>query len=417
MRRIVGSRLVHNSFWTFAGYGARLGIQAVAFVLLARYLGPAEYGAFSAVLALGLMVAPFIDLGTYSIVVRDVAAGMTTREALGNSLLVTVLAIPLGLAAYALMAWITLPNVSLGVGLTVAVGLFVGNKLFNLARSAFVAHEAMWRTAIIEIVGSSLQVVFVFTLRWTDGRLGTWSLLFLINQLAVGIVSVLWAAELWGLPRWNTSSLRQRIRDGLHYSTGGAAAMMTSSLDKVMLPRLSSLEAAGIYSATFRVTSVTLVPLMSVLAALHPRFFSRGTEAGIRGSREVAVRFLPWFVAYGVAVMVGAWFGAPLIESLFGAHYAGVSGAVRLLAMSIVFQAPAYLFADALSGGGKQPYRSYAQIGTLVLNGILNLLLIPRYGWWGAGVANVVAQAAFLALVAYACFGTTGRNADMLSDV
>ena len=43
---------------------------------------------------------------------------------------------------------------------------------------------------------------------------------------------------------------------------------------------------------------------------------------------------------------------------------------VRLLAIAILFQAPAYLFADAVSGGGKQPYRSYAQMGTLFLNGI-----------------------------------------------
>jgi len=72
------------------------------------------------------------------------------------------------------MAWITLPNVSLGVGLTVAVGLFVGNKLFNLARSAFVAHEAMWRTAIMEIVGSSLQVYS--SSHCGDGwKTGTWS--------------------------------------------------------------------------------------------------------------------------------------------------------------------------------------------------------------------------------------------------
>src|SRR2546427_7210193 len=125
MNRVFRSKMIRNSFWTLVGYGARLGIQALAFVLLARYLGPANYGAFSAVLALALMVSPFIDLGTYSIVVRDVAAGVPTPYAVGNSLLVTFLATPIGLVAYALFASITLPSVSLGLGLIVAIAVFV----------------------------------------------------------------------------------------------------------------------------------------------------------------------------------------------------------------------------------------------------------------------------------------------------
>jgi O-antigen/teichoic acid export membrane protein len=416
MKRAFRSRLVRNSVWTLMGYGARLGIQAVAFVLLARYLGPAEYGAFSAVLALGMMISPFIDLGTYSIVVRDVAEGISTRKAVGDSLLVTVLASPVGLGAYALLAWITLPEVNPGDGLILAIGIFVGTKLFNLARSAFVAHEELWRTAVMEIVGSSLQVGFVVTLPLLHGGFRTWSVMYLINQLVVGIGSMLWAAMLWGLPQWNWSNLRRRITDGLHFSTAGAAVMMTNSLDKIMLPRLASLEAAGIYSAAFRMTAVSLTPLMSVLGALHARFFRAGSESGLPGSRAVAVRFLPWFVAYGLVVLVGAWFGAPWIESLFGSRYAGVTGAVRLLAISIAFQAPAYLFADALSGGGRQPYRSYAQLGALVLNGLLNLILIPKYGWWGAGVANIASQAAFLGFVVFSCYKKSGDRPKVASN-
>jgi O-antigen/teichoic acid export membrane protein len=416
MKRAMQSKLVRNSVWTLVGYGARLGIQAVAFVMLARYLGPAEYGGFSAVVALGMMISPFIDLGTYSIVVRDVADGIATRNAIGDSLLVTVLASPAGLVAYALLAWVTLPEVNAGDGLILAFGLFVGTKLFNLARSAFVAHEQLWRTAVMEITGSSVQVVFVLALPILHGGFRTWCVMYLVNQLIVGLASMLWAAKLWGWPVWTWSNLRRRVADGLHFSSAGAAVMMTSSLDKIMLPRLASLEAAGIYSAAFRMTSVTLTPLMSVLGALHARFFRTGSENGIAGSRSVAVRFLPWFIGYGVAVVVGAWFGAPFIESLFGARYAGVTGAVRLLAIAIAFQAPAYLFADALSGGGRQPYRSYAQLAALALNGLLNLILIPRAGWRGAGVANIVCQAVFLGLVVFSCYRKPGRDPGMVSN-
>jgi O-antigen/teichoic acid export membrane protein len=409
MNRLFGSKLMRNSLWTFAGYGFRLGIQALAFVLLARYLGPTNYGAFSAMLALALMISPFMDLGTYSIVVRDVARGIPTQYAVGTSLLVTFLATPIGLIAYALFACITLPNVSLGLGLLVAFAVFVGNKLFNVARSAFVAHEATWRTAVVELAGSSVQVGLVFALRPLGGALGTWSALYLVNQVVVGIGALVWAGHIWGGPRWGAAGLISRIKEGLHFSTTGAAVMMTNSLDKILLPRLSTLEAAGVYSAAYRIVAVSLTPLMSVLAALHPRFFRVGLEAGVAGARTIVVRFLPWFIAYGIAVVATAWLGGPFVEVLLGDGYGGVNVAIRLLAASIVLQAPAYLFADALTAGGRQHYRSYAQLSSLTLNGVLNLMLIPRAGWFGAGIANLLSQGAFLGIVVVGCYRMAGR--------
>ena len=44
--RLRQSTLARNSTWMFLGYGVRIIVQAGYFVLIARALGPREYGAF-----------------------------------------------------------------------------------------------------------------------------------------------------------------------------------------------------------------------------------------------------------------------------------------------------------------------------------------------------------------------------------
>jgi len=52
------STLARNSAWMFMGYGVRILVQAVYFILIARALGPHEYGAFVGATALIAIVAP-----------------------------------------------------------------------------------------------------------------------------------------------------------------------------------------------------------------------------------------------------------------------------------------------------------------------------------------------------------------------
>ncbi len=397
------SKLVRNSGWMLAGYAARLGFQAATFLLLARLLGPASYGSFTAYVAIAMTISPFLDLGTYSIVVRDVARGRAAREAMGDSLLVTMLGIAPALVLFVGVAALTLGREGLLPACVVALGIFIGSKLFNLARSAFVAHERMWKSAVIEILGSSLQLGAVVVARDIRGGLVAWCIMYAAIQGVVGVAAMGWGIAEFGAPRWQWGNLRSRVRDGLHFSTAGAANMVSSSMDKIMLPALGTLDAAGVYAAASRVTAVALTPMMAVLGALYPRMFKAGAVAGMKGSRSIAWRFTPWFALYGLCAMLGLWITAPWLSLLLGRGYVGVDMAVRLLGLVLVIQAPLFLYGDALSGGGEQPARTYGQVGSLVVNAMLLFVLVPGHGWMGAVVANLATQAALLAFVLYRC--------------
>src|ERR1700747_422734 len=67
------SRLARNTVWMSMGQGLRLIIQALYFVVIARSLGAANYGAFVGVVALVGIAYPFATLGSGNLLVKNVA--------------------------------------------------------------------------------------------------------------------------------------------------------------------------------------------------------------------------------------------------------------------------------------------------------------------------------------------------------
>ena len=68
------------------------------------------------------------------------------------------------------------------------------------------------------------------------------------------------------------------MREGFYFSVSLSAYTVSQDIDKTMLVRLSSLEAAGIYTVAYRVIEIALVPVRSFLAATYPKFFQRGSS-------------------------------------------------------------------------------------------------------------------------------------------
>lgn len=380
--------LFKNTIWMLLGYAARIGLQGIGFIFLVRILGPAQFGIFSTLLAVAAIISPFIDMGTYSLVVQDIRRGRLVGYAVGDSLLVTLLAIPIGLIVYLIVISL-LYNFSITMGLLIALATFTGPKLSNITRSVFVANETLWCSTYLEIIGGALQLMAVFFLYKLDGTIWLWALLYFIQNLTIGIISLCWIFRLFDCPTLGFSNLYSRMKEGIHFSFAGAAGTLTDNLDKAILTSLASPEATGIYSAACRVVNIAVIPMMAFLGALYPRFFSAGIKDGVSGTRKLVFKTLPIFLAYGVLASVGLWVFAHMIAQVFGKGFGEITQAIRFLSIIVVIQVCQYPLGDALTGAGLQPFRTVGQIITLAICVTLNLLLIPFYGWKGAAVAAI----------------------------
>src|SRR5882672_11415989 len=157
-RRSLGNylpgNLGQNTMWALYGYGLRLLIQAVYFVIIARSLGANQYGGFVAATALTAVISPFVGIGTGNLLVKNVAREQSLfHDYWGNGLLMTLVSGILFMAVVFVVSFAVLPRSTptLVIALIAASDLiFV--KLLDMAAWAFQAFEMLAQNAQLNVL-------------------------------------------------------------------------------------------------------------------------------------------------------------------------------------------------------------------------------------------------------------------------
>ena len=376
------------------GQSARLVIQAIYFVLMARNLGVQQYGAFVAVTAAAAIVSPLVGNGTGILMIKNVARDRSLfGEYWGNALLMTLVsgaALTVGVTA-ACLALLpkSIPSV---VVLLVVIADVLVSRFVDVTGWAFQAVEMLGWTSYLNVFASFTRLGgIVVIIAMHRPTLVAWSVTYLVTWsicAVVGTGCVLWRL---GRPRLALHRIRGELREGFYYSSGLGAMTIYNDIDKTMLARLGSLSATGIYAAAYRLIDVAFIPVRSLLAAAYPGFFRNGHH-GITSSLAYAKRLLPRALAYSAAVAVGLLVAAPLVPKVLGPEYARTTEALRWLALLPLLKSMHYFVADALTGAGYQGLRTLVQVLVALFNVLVNLWIIPAYSWRGAAWSSLASD-------------------------
>jgi O-antigen/teichoic acid export membrane protein len=387
------------------GQGGRLVIQAAYFVLIARSLGPASYGAFVAITALTGIVSPFCGLGSSNLFIKNLRSGKrTARVCWGNGLALTI-ASGLGFSFF-----ITAANLVIGLHAAysmiflVALCDLVFMRISDLAMFGFAADGFMKQTAIQGFAMGALRLAGIAVLVWRyhTVSLGQWVAAYVITGI-LGALYALWvASRRWGVPAWDASAAREDTREGIFFSISASAQSIYNDIDKTMLGRLSTMGATGIYGAAYRFIDVSMTPVRSLISAAYPRFFTLGAQEGLQGTRKYAFRLISKSVLYGVGIFLALTLFSPLIPFALGHKYDAVVPAVRWLAVIPFLRCIHSFLADALAGANMQARRTVIQVAVAIVNVFLNLWIIPRWSWRGAAWTSIASDA-LLAVSLWIC--------------
>lgn len=378
------------------GLGARSLVQLVYFVLIARALGSTGYGAFIAVSALISVAAPFSTWGSGNILVKHVARDRSRFPAYwGSAIATTLLSATVLIALVMGVSHVVLPPAtSLLLVLLVAVADLLFARFVDLAGQAFQAVERLERTAAMQFLLSLSRLggaALLFVAPFPKTALA-WAALYLLSTAVSALVTLAWVRRDLGWGPLDPRPTLREFREGGAFAVSLSAQTIYNDIDKTMLARLVSADAAGVYAAAYRIVDVAFTPVRSLLYAAYAKFFRSG-ENGMRGTTEFAVKLLPWGIGYGLLTLLVLYVVAPLLPVLFGPHFAETADVLRWLSPLVLLKALHYFAADTLTGAGHQTLRTVVQIGVALLNVGLNLWLIPAHGWLGAVWSSLLSDA------------------------
>lgn len=319
--------------------GLRLLIQAGTLLLVARILGPNEFGIFAGVAALAVLIGTFSTFGTHLVLLGEMSKDPHQREhilsyavpttLIGGSLLFVLY---LGVCEL-VFADILLPLsvlVCIGVTETILLPLYVLPTMESLA----VGKTARSQLITIFPLGLRMLVaVGIFLFSPPEPLLIFAWLYMAMALLALALMKWKKSSAWLSFKQWRIATSAE-----LKHSAGYAALAMTaagpSEVDKMLAVKLLPMGVTGIYIAASRVIGATTLPVIALLLSAMPRLFRYRKEKEHQSHQLIKWVFFT-VLLYGLILTGLLWLIAPLIERLFGEKYVGIAQMVQFLCLVI----------------------------------------------------------------------------------
>jgi O-antigen/teichoic acid export membrane protein len=376
----------------------------LAFVYLARVLGVEGYGAIEFARAALVYVLLFGDAGLELWATRQAARGADVGSLAGRVIPLRAL---LGCATFAaLLGFLALaPRPGRVHTLILIFAATLVPHAMSL-RWAFLGTQRMRQVALALVLGQSAFLTGTLLAVHGPADLYVVAVVHLIAELTmVGWLLGSFARQLHGLRlRFTLQEAAIAVREALPLGAASGLALMSFNFDLLLLGVLQGPVAVALYSAAYKPVTVLLAVPVTYFAGLFP-VLSRNWAVGPAAFDLVVRRSLKLAATFAVPIGVGGSFvAAPVLDVLFGIRYAAAVPALQILVWSAVLVTLRGTFRQGLNAAGWAVADLRCAALATGVNVLLNLALIPAWGFIGAAVATVASEITWL-LAATRAFG------------
>ncbi|HZH44991.1 MAG TPA: oligosaccharide flippase family protein [Lysobacter sp.] len=381
--------------------------------LLARILGPQEYGLFASSLATVTMLAPLAGFGLAQFRTKVYGAeGWGAHRWLRASLQFSALTTALALALLLLWALLIAPADDTRTLLMVMSPVVLGILAIELICNKLRLEERFTEMALWLLVTPAARLaVALALLAWPyrEGRMVAVAYGGIAVLLAVATLPQLTAMargrmDLKGHgPRPEAMApapapgMRELWFQAWPFGVFAALYPVFYQLNTILLKYISGDAHAGRYSLALAVlTAVYLIPTNVYPKFLQPmlhRWVVHDRPKFWRVHRQAAVGMLGLGLAVGVSVAVASPWVVPIV---FGPQYASVAGILAILSVCIPVRFLATAIGAALLTDTYARFRVHAIAAATVATVAMSALLIPRLAEAGAAWAAVFGESVFL---------------------
>ncbi|MDR7532776.1 MAG: lipopolysaccharide biosynthesis protein [Armatimonadota bacterium] len=401
------------SYWV--GSLVPMAMALIGVAVFTRLVDVEDYGRFMLVTAAtGIVITVLAGWGEYAVLrmVPEVDRA-ADRAAVICAVLQAVLRPAMiaagGVAVLGLVAiWAAwLPGVFRAY-LLPAVCLLVVRPAFQILRAVYQASGDAPRYAAYEVIQAVLAVALGALLVWLlrlgmAGRL--WAEVTVLGALSFAAARSSWSGGNTAAPRGEgreeEETVRRALRVGLPVVAWFASLSLLTGLERGILRVLAGDGAVGSYGAIYglveRTSTVTFGPLLMVS---FPRIVKAFVSHGSAAAGKVLGHAVAVFGAVAfVYVALGVAFGGMAVRIIVPDSYLGGLGVIPWLLVAFVI----WHFAMYAHKGLELGERMWTMLGAIAVAVCVSVLgcvlLVPRFGIVGVGIARVLASLAYLAVV------------------
>ena len=214
---------------------------------------------------------------------------------------------------------------------------------------------------------------------------------------AVFLAGLLWQQRRRLAVRFEWPLLKRMARFGLPTMPAELTLYSLNFIDRILIVRLAGLAEAGLYALAIKFAQAINVLARGFQLAFPPLAYSIADDDEARRAYSL---ILTWFAAVCAFAVAGLWLLARWIVDLLAApEYFESYEAIGLLATGVSLYALYLVLVVILGRTGRTEFSLPATVAGTVVNIVLNLVLIPPYGFVGAAAALVASYLVVLVLM------------------
>ncbi len=389
-------RYFANTSWLFAEQLLRMVAGLLVGIWVARYLGPEQFGIFSYAIAFTSLFNSIAKLGLDGIVVRDLVKEAEKRDIyLGTAFWLKLLGalLMLGIVAIAMQLTSSDPLTNLYILIIASGAIFQSFEVVDFYFQSKVLSKFVSICKMAQLfISSLLKLYFIYT----GAELIYFVLVTLLDQvtLALSLYIAYRFQELGSFyGHFNKAIAKQLLKDSWPLIFSGLVIMIYMRIDQIMIKEMLGERDVGLFSAAVRLSEVWYFIPVIISTSLFPSIVNAKKISD--KLYDTRLRRLYTFMIW-LAIMIAlpmTFLSNWLVTLLYGEAYREAGQILMIHIWAGVFVFMGVASSKWFISEGLQRHLTINTVAGAIMNILLNIFLIPKYGIYGAAIATVMSQA------------------------
>jgi len=406
LSNLIKNKLIKETFWGFASKGIAFILLMGLNIFLARILGVEEFGLWSFLFAIitGIFLISNFGINASGKFIAQYNSTDELKNVIRNSFKLRLLIS----FFFALFIFFGSRTISVLVGhpefeilLKYSSPLVFSMGFLEYLKTAFGGLHRIKYNFIVTVLEFGFKFIFViFLFQFSTNLINIVNAFSLASFLTIVIgLSLLYFNFYIKIDRsTNITSALDIIKYAIPLFFTSIGAVIATEIDTVMLGLFSSNYEVGIYAVGKNLVNIIPQISMAIAMGTMPVF----AKINNKNKEELKLLFFKilrintWLM--GIITLGIIFLSGFLIPLIYGPRYAGAVFPLQILTIFLVSRSFLIFLNLFLDYQGLAKKRLLNSIISMILNIILNLLLIPKYGAVGASIATSIAYAPYVIL-------------------
>jgi O-antigen/teichoic acid export membrane protein len=380
-----------------------LGLVVSVYVI--KYLGPKDFGILSYALSIVGILSPFASLGIDAILFRNLINDKENKNKaniLHTAKVLKLFASLISVILSSIFIYFYSDDIQfIYIFILLLFGLII--DVFALYKEYFLSIEKpkiiTISSVVAIIISSALSILFVILKLHI-----IWFALVHIVRKLINIISLKYfykkqSTKDKGL-RFDIVLAKDMLKDSWPLIFTSFAGLLYMSTDQILIKYFLDFEEVGLYATAIKLIMVFYVTPSILSNILYPKIMQ---SYNLLNTKEFLCKTQKIYVLnFSIAIIILIFFilfGEYLILILFGDEFMSSVDVLYIYSFGIIFVFFGSMNNKLLMMQNLQKLILTRSIFGLIINLMLNILLIPRYGIEGAAIATVFSE--FLIVLSY----------------